>query len=270
MMNWNLIDNYGLSLIMPEHLPGVKLAFSTRGGGVSRDSLSSLNLALHVGDDSSRVIENRRRFMQALQLRVGDMVCCRQVHGSSVLQITAEHRGRGALAMVDVVADADAMFTDQTGLALCTFYADCIPLLFYDPITHCIGMAHAGWKGTMAQIGAATLQAMLAACGLQAETVQVFIGPGIDTCCFAIGDDLAKRVEQNFPDHKGILRQHQGQTFWDLKLSNRLQLLDWGVAEENIHISQLCTSCCPDCFFSHRRDHGETGRMAALICLEEQ
>ncbi|MDO4540764.1 MAG: peptidoglycan editing factor PgeF [Syntrophomonadaceae bacterium] len=269
MPDWVLKEAHGLPLLMAEGLEGAVIAFSLRNGGMSEGCFGSLNLALHVGDTDEKVRANREIFMHSLSLKPDDMVCCQQVHGNRVMRVGAKERGRGALLYRDALPETDALITDCEGLALCTFYADCIPLYFFDAATRCIGMAHAGWKGTMAGIARHTLDAMAKEFGACGDTLQCFIGPGIGPCCFEVGDDVARRVQELYPQHDVLLQQRGGRCFCDLKLANKLMMKEWGIKEDNIRCSELCSCCEAELLYSYRRDKGVTGRMAALIMLTQ-
>ncbi len=246
---------------------GVNIAFSTRLGGVSQPPYNTLNFGLHVGDRKADVIENRRRFLKLFLLTPEDMVCCEQVHGNSVAIVGKDEQGRGAQEYYTSLPGYDAMVCRTRGIMLSTFYADCIPIYFFDPSQRVIAIAHSGWKGTMGKIAVQTLRVMQTEFGCSPENTEVFIGPGIGNCCFQIGEDLAKQVKEEFPGQNGILKYVYNKYTWNLQLTIRLMLQDNGVRPENIIDCGLCTVCNPEVFFSYRREQGETGRMAAVIGL---
>lgn len=247
---------------------GVRVGFSGRWGGVSRSPYISLNLALHVGDKSDDVVDNRSRYLNLFSLTPANMVCCEQVHGNAVAVVGKEHQGRGALDYDSALPGYDAMVCAQPGVVLVTFYADCIPIYFFDPRQRVVAIAHSGWKGTMGRIAGQTLKVMQKDFACRPENVEVFIGPGIGGCCFYIGEELFQRAKEEFHHLDGILNLNQGGYTWDLQLTNRLLLQESGVNPENIIDCRLCTACNPESFFSYRRDQGRTGRMAAVIALD--
>lgn len=247
---------------------GVCAAFSSRQGGKSAVPYDSLNLGLHVGDQHETVLSNRQRFLHALELELDDVVCCQQVHGSQVAVVGDHHRGLGAYTLSTALADYDAMITKSPGLVLMSFYADCIPIFFFDPIKQVIGLAHAGWKGTMAHIAAETVRSMKREFQVDPADIQVFIGPGIDQCCFEIKDDLKAKVQREFTAVHDIIIKDERGYFWDLKATNRKTLLSEGILPQHILSSKLCTRCEPR-FYSYRRDLGNTGRMGAVLALRD-
>lgn len=247
---------------------GVKVGFSTRSGGVSRKPYGSLNLALHVGDKYDDVIENRSRYLDLFALKLENMVCCEQVHGNTVAVVGKDEQGRGALDQSNVLAGFDAMVCATPGIMLTTFYADCIPLYFFDPLKRVVAIAHSGWKGTMGRIAGETVKTMQKDFGSSPLNIEAFIGPGIGRCCFYIGEELAHRVKEEFAELDGILNWNQKGYTWDLHLTNRLILQEIGLKPGNIIDSNFCTACDHESFFSYRRDQGKTGRMAAVIALD--
>lgn len=269
MTGWKLANSNGLQYIWLKNwdTSGVTAAFSCRSGGISRGSHGELNLALHVGDEPQRVLANRSRLMEALGSATEQMVCCEQVHGTEVALIENDMAGRGALDDRTAIPGCDGMITATPGLYLAAFFADCLPLFFYDRARRVIGLAHAGWKGTMGRIGQQTVARMQQVFASHLKDIEVFIGPGIGTCCFEIQPDLAERVKIEFPGHAALLKQIEGRLYWDLAQTNLLVLQEAGICAHNIEISGLCTFCHADRFFSHRRDRGHTGRMGAFIGL---
>jgi YfiH family protein len=246
---------------------GVNIAFTTRLGGISQSPYNSLNLGLHVGDKPGDVIENRRRFLNLFSLTPEDMVCCEQVHGNSVVVVGKKEQGRGALDYKTSLPGYDAMVCRTPGIMLTTFYADCIPIYLFDPDHRVVAIAHSGWKGTMGRIAVHTLRVMQKEFGCSPNNTEVFIGPGIGSCCFIIGGDLVKQVKKEFCGLEGILNYKLNKYTWDLPLTNRRMLEEEGVRPENIIDCRLCTSCNQEVFFSYRREEGKTGRMAAAIGL---
>lgn len=272
MDEWQLHQRNGFAFWSIERWlqAGVNMAFSTRWGGISEEPFNTCNLGLHVGDDASKVFANRTRFLHdAFEADLGQAVCCQQVHGDKVLKIDKSHQGRGAFLYEESLPDYDAMITDEPGVYLLTFYADCIPVYFFDPVHRAVGIAHSGWKGTMQQIAVTTLTAMQQQFASRCDEMYAAIGPGIAACCFEITADLAHKVDIAFSDfHDIIYHKEYSSIYWDLPETNRQMLIKQGVIPDHIISSKLCTSCHPEHFFSYRRDQGKTGRMGALIALE--
>lgn len=247
---------------------GVSMGFSSRLGGVSHGPYESLNLALHVDDDYYNVIENRRRYLDLFALPLENMVCCEQVHSNSVAIVDNEDQGCGALDQGSVLPGFDAMVTAAPGVMLTTFYADCVPIFFFDPLQRVVAIAHSGWKGTMGRIAANTVGVMKNNFSSSTRDMEAFIGPGIGSCCFRIGEDLAQKVKEELPELDGILNWNQGRYTWDLRLTIKLMLREIGLTSDNVIDCNFCTACDPENFFSYRRDQGRTGRMAAVIALK--
>jgi len=271
MSHWDYQSKDGLQIItIPEWLQSdINIAFTCRRGGVSQGIYESLNLGLHVGDKDELVIENRRRLLRQFDASLDQAVCCQQIHGNQVLRVLEDDRGRGSQRLDDVLTDADAMVTDVPGIYLLNFYADCVPVYFWDSEHRSIGSAHCGWKGTMGRIAVNTLQAMHVSFGTDIAKVQIFIGPSIGPCCYHIQPDLATQVKNQFGEMTGIITVDQDSGYyWDLQGTNQQQLQQCGVPLENIVVCRLCTSCRTDLFYSYRQEHGVTGRMGALIGIK--
>ncbi|PKM76321.1 MAG: peptidoglycan editing factor PgeF [Firmicutes bacterium HGW-Firmicutes-15] len=267
---WNWVNRNGLQFISLQAWlkEGINMAFSARTEGVSNGAYKSLNMGLHVGDTADLVLENRRRYLSIFNADLDDMVACQQVHGNEVRRVNCIDRGKGARSLDEVIMNCDAMITNEPGIYLMSFYADCIPVYFYDPINRAIGMAHSGWKGTMKKIVVNTLEAMYKEFNTCANEVQIFIGPGIGFCCFEIQSDLLAKVKAEFNSFHDIINNKNGLITWDLQETNLQLLKQEGVNPLNISTCKLCTACCADIFYSYRRENGDTGRMGALIGME--
>jgi YfiH family protein len=271
-MMWDQVERHGLQqIVVPEwERQGVVHAFTTRTGGFSRGNFDSLNLGLHVGDDPETVIANRRLVTDSLGIDLTATVTAEQVHGNRVAVVTSRDQGRGAESYQDSIPGCDALICDQPGVILMEFFADCIPVYFFDPVKRAVGLAHCGWKGTVQGMAARTALAMAGAYGCRPGDIQVFIGPGIGPECYQIDEDRKDRVEQVFTFTDRIIYPLEKRQYrWDLKLTNRLVLQELGIPEENISTCGLCTNCHRDSFFSYRGANGTTGRMAALIGLRD-
>ncbi len=243
---------------------GVRHGFSARMGGCSDSQYASLNLALHVDDVNERVLENRRRFAVSLQMDAAALVAVNQIHGDRVLVAAQDDAGKGAFSQAAVLGDADALITDAAELPLAMFFADCVPLLLYDPLCKVLGLAHAGWKGTAQEIGRRTLKRMQETYGTKPEDCWLAIGPSIHPCCYQVGAAVA----QQFPAACAT-RQNESEWQLDLQLANRLQAIAGGVRPDRIMESGVCTCCNRETFFSYRGDNGRTGRMALFASLQE-
>lgn len=243
------------------------MAFFSRKSGSSGDPYSSLNMGLHVGDQWEKVLENRCRCLDLFGRQLDSMVSCQQVHGNRVAVVSEEHAACGARDLESALENYDAMITDTPGLVLATFYADCLPILFFDPQKSVVGTAHSGWKGTMGEIGVKTICEMKNNFSCKISDIEVFIGPGIGECCFEVQEDLVSKVNRHFAQFDGIINVKENKFFWDLRSTNLEMLMRCGIQPENIINCDLCTSCLKDLFYSYRRDNGITGRMGAFIGL---
>lgn len=246
----------------------VKHAFSGRSGGFSQDKFGTLNLSILTDDDQKLVLANRRKFFTTLGIEPECLVSAEQVHGDSIYKVTLKDRGRGALERDTVIPATDALMTNEKGLALLTFYADCVPVLFLDPFEKVIAVAHAGWKGTVAKIAAKTVLGMEKHYGTKPRNVLAGIGPSIGPCHYEVDEPVIVQVEKAFPETNSFLleRKEDEHAYLNLWEANRRQLLEVGLVDENIVITGLCTYCSSEKFFSHRA--GMSGRQAAAIMLK--
>jgi YfiH family protein len=247
--------------------PEIMHAVTTRAGGVSTPPHDTLNMSFAHPDDPAAVRENRQRVFTVLEVDPGRVVQAGQVHGSDVLVVDQEQAGRGALDRASLLPAADAMVTNQLNLHLLACFADCVPLLFYDPVQHAVGVAHAGWQGTVQKIGAATVATMQCEFGSNPADVRVVIAPSAGPCCYNVWPHVAETIRDAFRDHPTVLQKRNGEVFFDLWAANQHTLVDAGVCQEHIEISELCTIDHADRFFSHRAANGQTGRFAAIIGL---
>ena len=246
-------------------------AISTKIGGVSKNNFEGLNLALHVGDSEKDVLMNRRRFIQSLGYGLEDIVTPNQVHGEKIFRVEEVHRGRGAKNYSDAIPETDALITNVPDLPLMLCFADCVPILFADEENGAVGIAHAGWKGTMKKIAAKTFQAMKENFGTTAKNCLVGIAPSIGKCCYEVGEEVRDACKKSFPNNPELIEEREGKFFLDLQEANKIQLLEVGLPEENIEISGDCTCCKSSWYFSYRaakkNNFAETGRIAAVIGL---
>ncbi len=242
---------------------------STRLGGVSRGSLGSLNISLKVSDDSLRVRENRDLLSRVLGIDLDRAVSVDQIHSDKVLKLDANQvqaKKGGSLG------EGDGIITKEIGIPIMILVADCLPVLFYDPIHKAIGLAHAGWRGTVSHVAAKTLLAMGEAYGTKPEEVRAVLGPCIGACCYEVGADVKNQFEGVFPWAEEVL-EGSGQSHWKLNLSeaNARQLIEIGMTKENLIRSELCTIQNLDLFYSHRAEASEkkmTGRMGVFMMLK--
>ena len=246
----------------------VEHCFTTRIGGVSKGIYESLNLSFTRGDEDAAVRENFRRLAGAMTTDVSKFVFTDQTHTTNVRRVTAEDAGKGIVKERDYT-DIDGLITNEPGLVLSTFYADCVPLYFVDPVHRAIGMSHSGWKGTVGKMGAVTITAMKREFGTEAKDLVCAIGPSICQDCYEVSEDVADAFKEAFPGHADeiLLDKKNGKYQLDLWRTNEIVLTEAGVLKENIAVTNICTCCNPDLLFSHRASHGKRGNLGAFIYL---
>lgn len=259
-----------LSFSSYEALPYIRHMFTTREGGVSKDIYESLNLSFTRGDDETAVLENYRRVAQALGTSIDHIVTSDQNHTTNVRPVGKEDLGKGITRPRDY-KDVDGMITDQPGVLLATFYADCVPLYFVDPVHKAIGLSHSGWRGTVGRMGQATVEAMERSFGSQPKDLLCAIGPSICQDCYEVSRDVAEAFIFAFPTHeKEILQAGAiGKYQLDLWKANEIVLTEAGVLKEHIDLAGLCTCCNSSILFSHRASKGKRGNLGAFLMLTE-
>jgi polyphenol oxidase len=236
---------------------GVPHAIFSRQGGVSGPPFSSLNLGYSVDDDRIAVRENRRRAFACLGRTPESAPDIYQVHSDRVL--LARHRTNG-----EPLPEADGWVCADSAFTLFLRFADCVPILLYDPVQRAVGIAHAGWKGTAAQIPARAVEALQLYFGSLPEDILAGIGPSIGPDHYAVGDDVIQAMRDSFGIHAGEMLG-KGSKGWHLNLwkANEIALRAAGV--RRIEIAGLCTACHAEDWFSHRAEGGRTGRFGAMI-----
>lgn len=263
--------------------------FSTRLGGVSQGDCATMNFANGRGDDPANVRENYRRMAAALGFAPEKMVLSYQTHTTNIRKVTVEDLGKGYDRERDY-RDIDGLITDVLGAVLVTSYADCVPLLFVDPVRKAIGASHSGWRGTVARMGRCTVEAMREAYGCCPQDLIVAIGPSICQDCYEVSEDVAeafakelglqwplaekqvKTGEEDAMDAPSIIKKtpgKEGKYQLDLQLANVQILTEAGVLPEHISVTDICTCCNKEVIFSHRGSQGRRGNMGAFLCLKE-
>jgi YfiH family protein len=246
-------------------LPGFVCASSTRHGGVSQGAYASLNLGLHVGDEPSRVLENRSRFAAACGVDAAHMVWMRQVHGRRIETVGAARRGAGSLSMDDAVADCDGMICAEAGVFLAVGQADCLAAVVVDERKKVFGVVHAGWRGALAKAPAALLEAMVSQFKVNPRRLKVALSPALGPRRLELGPQWKSPFELAFGPAPDFLQDgKQGHFHLDLWLCVQSQLLDLGCLQENFTIQNLCTFEDESRFFSYRRGPQMCGRMATV------
>ena len=250
-----------------EEIAFVRHGFSTRLGGVSEGIFSSMNLSFTRGDDPRRVRENFERFCTAIGGVAEQVVVSAQEHHTVIRNVTREDAGRGVTRDRDWT-DVDGLLTNEPGVILCTQYADCVPLFFVDPIKRVVGTSHSGWKGTVARIGAITVEQMCRDYGCRPEDILAGIGPSIGPCCFEVDTPVYEAFSRMDLWEEGFVRHRGEKHDLDLWTVNRRILEEAGLLPEHITVTDLCTRCHPDVFWSHRATGGNRGSLAGFIALE--
>jgi len=242
---------------------GVRHGFTTRVGGVSTGIFESLNLAQRADDEFENVKENYDRVCEVLGISSDDIVCSTQVHGTHIRVVNRDDCGK---LFTSNTYQADGLISQTPGVALMVFVADCVPVLLYDPVKKVAGAIHAGWRSTVADISGISVEKMKSEFGCSPESIIAAIGPSISKCCFETDSDVPEALLKTL-DHKAkrCFTQKGNKYFVDLKEANRLMLELAGL--KDIVVSDECTSCCSDKYWSHRRTHGRRGSQAAVIVV---
>lgn len=265
-MGFFLRKNGALEYWTCDGLQGAVHGFSTRLGGVSQGALSSLNLGTHRGDEPENVLKNYEILGNALGFSPEDTVFAKQLHTGIVRRVGREDRGAGLFRPVE--EPRDGLVTNEPGVALTIFSADCTPVLFYDPVTKAVGGCHAGWRGTAAGIAKNTVEAMVREFGSDPKNIRAAIGPCIGPCCFETHSDVPETMEQALGSiaRTAIKKLENGKFRVDLKALNALWLKAAGVRD--ISVCPDCTACRPERYWSHRIVGGQRGSMANIIMLK--
>lgn len=280
-ITFNSLENTGI----------VQHCFSTRLGGVSEGIFSTMNLSFTRGDDPEHVKENYRRISEVMDCDVSDIVCSQQTHTTNVKRVTKADCGNG-VTRPNEFKDVDGLITNEKGVVLATFFADCVPLYIVDKENEVIGLSHSGWRGTVNKMGEVTLRKMAEEFGTKPENVNVVIGPCICQDCYEVSEDVALEFEKNFirDDLKAfqfmirfysgvdlsedriknalLIKKDNGKYQLNLWYANYRVFRDFGVPDENIEITDLCTCCNPDFLFSHRASEGKRGNLGAFLTLK--
>lgn len=247
---------------------------STRLGGASRGMFATMNYSYTRGDEKEAVDENYRRTARVFGAAADAFVCSDQTHTANVRAVTQEDRGKGVTRAKDY-RDVDGLVTNVPGLILSTFYADCVPLLFVDPVRRAIGCSHSGWRGTAAEMGRVTVETMAKEYGSAPEDILAAVGPSICQDCYEVSGDVAEQFKALFSQEKYafvdpqavVLDKGNGKYQLDLWEANRAVLLSAGILREHISVTDICTCHNPDYLFSHRASRGKRGNFGAFIML---
>lgn len=248
----------------------VRHLFSTRIGGASEGIYSSMNLSYTRGDRKESVDENFRRIAVVLGCRVEDIVCSDQTHTTNLRVVSREDGGKGIVQPKDY-KDVDGLLTDEPGLVLATFYADCVPLYFVDAKNRAVALAHSGWRGTVARMGRCVTEKMREVYGTRGEDIVAAIGPSICQDCYEVSEDVAEAFVKEFrkpgQEQEILLYKGNGKYQLDLWRANEIILTEAGIPEERIQVTDLCTCHNSEYLFSHRASMGKRGNLGAFLGL---
>ena len=248
---------------------GVKHAFSTRAGGVSKGNCATMSFGFSLGDDKDDVLKNYALFCSAFGTNAENCVLSQQTHTANLRIVTAEDKGKGIFRERDY-SDIDGLVTNEKGLVLVTQYADCTPLAFYDPVKKVVATSHGGWRGTVQEIAAKTVELMQSRFGCDPKDILCGIGPNIGKCCYEVDDPVINEINKlTYLDLSACYSEKGGGKYMlDLREVNREILIHAGIKPENIDVADLCTCCNSDIFHSHRATKGKRGTLALMITLD--
>lgn len=247
----------------------VRHGFSTRLGGVSRGIFSTMNLGFGRGDCKEDVLENYRRVAAAVGFDYQSIVTSDQTHTTNVRKITEKDRGNG-ITREREFHEVDGMITNVPGLVLTTYYADCVPLYFVDPVHRAIGLSHSGWRGTVGKIGRVTVEMMNKEYGTKPKDLLAAIGPSICRDCYEVSEDVVEKFKEAFDEKlwdRLFYSKGGGKYQLDLWEANRQILMEAQIPCQQILLPDLCTCCNPQFLFSHRASKGQRGNLAAFLEL---
>lgn len=255
-LSYPILENTGI----------VSHGFSTRLGGVSEGGYSSMNLSLSRGDSPEAVEENTKRIARAIGVEKEKMVYTQQTHTTNVAVVSGKDAG-------STLKETDGLVTNSPGICLVTFYADCVPLYFVDPVRRAIGLSHSGWRGTVGKMAAATVEKMKECFGTRPEDIIAAVGPSICQDCYEVSEDVTSRFKETFreEDWKDLFyKKENGKFQLDLWKANEINLQEAGVLPEHIAVTNVCTCCNPKILFSHRVQGWNRGNLCAFLALKDK
>lgn len=253
-----------LKYVLLEETGVVDHGFSTKLGGVSTGHCATMNISTSRGDDPAAVEENRRRIANAVGVKPEHMVYTQQTHTTNVSVVTNEDRGR-------ILPETDGMITNDPEVCLVTFYADCVPLYFVDPVKKVIGLSHSGWRGTVNKMANVTIEKMQKGFGCNPEDILAVVGPSICQDCYEVSEDVIEQFRANYKEEYWtdiFYKKVNGKYQLNLWKANEYNFLDAGIKPEHIAITNVCTCCNPDVLFSHRITGFERGNLSAFLSLK--
>jgi hypothetical protein len=274
-------DSGNTTLVVREEVPFLQFAnlskyqneivhgFSTRLGGVSQMHLSSMNVSFSRGDKTENVMENHRRLGAAMGYDYRKLVFSDQVHKTEIRSCTKADCGKGITRESDI-REIDGLITNEPGVPLITFYADCVPLFFYCPTKKVVALAHSGWRGTVAGIGQKMVERMVQEYGCRRQDILCAIGPSICQDCYEVSRDVIEEFEAVYTEEElqsMVYAKGNGKYQLDLKKACGYNFLKAGILRSQICEAEICTCCNPELLYSHRASHGMRGNLGAVIML---
>ncbi|SHN15187.1 peptidoglycan editing factor PgeF [Gracilibacillus kekensis] len=255
-------NNDPILWVKPWEDANIVAGFTTREKGRSLPPYHSNNLGFHVEDNPDDVLQNRKQVAEHINIPLNQWVMADQVHDNYVQFVNQKHKGRGIYTKDNALEATDGLITSTKNVMCTALYADCVPLYFFDRKNRTVAIAHAGWKGTVANIAKKTIEQFKEKSSY-VEDIEVVIGPSICKTCYQVNDHVIQHIDPKYSDcYEGKNNNYH----LDLKKLNQNLLLDEGIQANNIHITNYCTSH-HSLFFSHRREQHPTGRMMGFIAI---
>lgn len=246
----------------------VKNCFTSRIGGVSSPPYDSLNFGLKTKDSDANVRQNYEIISELLNINTENIIISDQVHKDNILIVDNSYRSQD-IFLNNRIKEVDALITNKSNIALLTIYADCVPIFILDKKKSVIALAHAGWRGTLKKIGKQVIQKMVEVYNTNPHDCIVAIGPSIGQCCYEVDNLVIDKFKSYYTDiNQFVIEKKEDKFQLNLWRANEISLIECGIPKENITISNICTKCNNNLFFSHRADNGKTGRMAAILQLK--
>ncbi len=227
----------------------------------------NFSLALHTGEDKKSIFQNRKILEKKLNSKnILRFIVANQTH-SNHIKIIKDYKNRGWDSTINSIENCDALITNIPNVILTILTADCVPILLYDTNKQVVAAIHAGWKGTKSQISSKTVQLMIDRFNSNPVDIEAAIAPAIGECCYEVEEDVAKYFLT--PKSEYCKRKKDGKFMLNLPKINKQQLIDIGLKEENIEMSNICTSCNSKDYFSYRQEKGCSGRFMSMIGIKE-
>lgn len=261
-MGWKILEPFSDNLVAGITTRGIDNFVKSKD---QKNPFDSFNMGLHVGDNIENVLHSRKKMCRMLEFPFAGYTCAEQIHGDCIVAVDEILKGKGRFNKDNAILKCDALITNQPGILLNIFVADCVPIIFYDPIAHCCGVVHAGWRGVALNIVDKTIKKLSLCYESNPANLLIGIGPSIGLCCFDVEKDTANEIlkDQEYSDK--VFEKRDGRFFIDLRQCLQEQLERAGVENNSIEILRFCTKCCADRFYSYRASGGNTGRFSGFI-----